>query len=276
MTSLLYTLLGGILFIIAIFLLLNRFTGWAAKVIAGLLALLVIGIYVPVAIVFWPGADVFAIHLALYLLTTYVMGIIASQRASHVASGSAKQWFHWGPAAITGFFLFIIVVDSILIVVAQKGLNMDVAVSFLPRPKSGGEVSSFFPGTVTHDFREKEDQFNEYVAMRKSQQQRNWQVKKGWKSTPFVNQPVVFMVGVEDKAKQPIRNAKVNGQFIRPANSKLDQDFTMQETSAGLYQVTLTLPEPGTWDLILLIEKDKAKHEVRARTVIKSAKGRNE
>lgn len=268
MTTLLYSLLGGIFFIIAIFVLLNKFTGWGAKVIAGLLALLVIGIYVPVAIVFWPGADVFAIQLALYLLSTYVMGIIGAQRASHVAAGSTKQWFHWGPAAITGFFLFIIVVDSILIVVAQKGLHMDVALQFLPKPKSGGEVSSFFPGTVTHDFREKEDQFNEYTQMRKAQQQRNWQVKKGWQTKPYANQAVVFMISVQDKLGQAIHNAEVKGEFIRPANSKLDQTFTMQETKAGFYQVTLNLPEPGTWDLILLIKQGEAKHEVRARTEI--------
>lgn len=268
MTSLLYTLLGGIVVIIALFLLLYKLTGWAAKVIAGLLALLVIGIYVPIAILFWPGADVFAIHFALYLLTPYILGIIGSQRDSHAASGTNKQWFHWGPAAITGFFFFIIAVDSILIMVATKGLDMDIAVQFLPKPKSGGEVSSFFPGTVTHDFREKEDQFNEYVAMRKEQKQRNWQVRKGWQATPYVNKPVVFMIGVSDSNGKPLDKAKVSGQFIRPANSKLDQNFAMQETKPGLYQVTLTLSEPGKWDLILLIEKGQDKHEVRAITQV--------
>jgi len=271
-TTLLYSLLGGILFIVAVFLLIHKVTAWGAKVVAGLLALLVIGIYVPVAIVFWPGADVFAIHLALYLLTPYIMGIIAAQRAGHLQANTGRQWFHWGPAAITGFFLFIIAVDSILIMVAQKGLDMDIAVHFLPKPRSGGEVSSFFPGTVTHDFREKEDQFNEYVAMREAQQQRNWQVRKGWQTMPHAGQPVTFMVGVADQAKQPVSQASVTGQFVRPADKRLDQNFTMQEEKPGLYKVTLALPEPGAWDLILLIDKNGAKHEVRARTQVEKSK----
>ena len=272
MSTILTTLPGGILFIAVVFFLLSKLTRWDAKVIAGLLALLVIGVYVPVAIVFWPGADVFAIHLALYLVTIYVLGIIGMQRASHLQAATGKQWFHWGPAAITGFFLFIVAVDSILIVVASKGLNMEVALQFLPEPKSGGKVSSFFPGTVTHDFREKEDQFNDYVEMRELQQQRNWQVKKGWQTTPTVNKPVVFLVGLKDQRGKLIRHAEVKGKFIRPANSKLDQSFSMQEAEAGLYAVTLTLPEPGKWQLNLLITRGKEQHEIRAITEVQAVK----
>ena len=272
MSAILTTLPGGILFIAIVFLILNKLTHWDAKVIAGLMALLVIGVYVPVAIVFWPGADVFAIHLALYLVTIYVLGIIGMQRASHLQSESSRPWFHWGPAAITGFFLFIVAVDSILIVVAKKGINMDVAGHFLPEPKSGGKVSSFFPGTVNRDYRQKEDQFNDYVAMRDQQQQRNWQVRTGWQSTPYVGKPVEFLIQIQDKDGKPVTGAKASGKFIRPANSDLDLAFSMHEDEAGLYRTRITLSEPGQWQLSLQIKRGEEQHEVRATTEVQLLK----
>lgn len=42
----------------------------------------------------------------------------------------------------------------------------------------------------------------------------------------------------------------------------------MQEVEPGIYQQSITLTEPGNWDLILKINKDKDEHEVRAKTVI--------
>lgn len=188
MTSLVYTLLGGVLVIILLFMLALKILRVDPKALAGLMALLVLGIFVPVSIIFWPGADVFAVHLAVYMVTVYALGIIFSQRAINQQAGG--HWFHWGPAAIIGFFMFIVAVDAILIVVAQKGLHMDVALKFLPQPRSGSKVSSFFPGTVSHDFREKEELFNRYIEQRKQQQERDWQVRlAGMKNPVSVKRP---------------------------------------------------------------------------------------
>lgn len=266
MTSLVYTLLGGALVIVVLYLLALKLLRVEAKALAGLMALLVLGIFVPVSIIFWPGADVFAVHLAIYMITVYALGIIFSQRAANKQAGG--HWFHWGPAAIIGFFLFIVAVDAILIVVAQKGLNMGVALHFLPQPRSGGTVSSFFPGTVSHDFREKEELFNRYLEQRRAQQERNWQVRLGWSVDPRAGQQAVFQIHVADKHGRPIKRAEVRGQFMRPADSKLDQSFTMQESKPGYYQVALTLPVPGQWELLLNIKQDEALHEIRARTEI--------
>ena len=266
MTSLLSTLLGGIVIIVVLFALLLRILRIEVKALAALLAILVLGIYVPLAIVFWPGADVFAIHLALYLVTVYVLGIIFAQRAKHIAA--EKGWFHWGPASIVGFFLLIVAVDAILIMVAQKGLESGTALHFLPEPRSGGKVSSFFPGTVSHDFREKEEMFNRYIEERTVQQLRNWQIRKGWLETPRVGQTAVFQIGVSDQQGRAVTGASIEGIFMRPSDSRLDQTFHMQETEAGLYRVELTLPEPGHWGLVLNIVKGEATHEIRAQTEV--------
>lgn len=267
MTVLVYTLLGGALAIFIIFLLAFKLLRVEPKALAGLMALLVLGVYVPVSIIFWPGADVFAMHLAVYLITVYAMGIIFSQRAIHEQRGDG-HWFHWAPAAIIGFFLFIIAVDSILLVVAQKGLSRSVAHHFLPKPDRGGEVSSFFPGTVTHDFREKEEMFNRYLEQRREQKQRDWHVRLGWHEDPRAGRPALFQVMVTDKAGKAVAGADVKGRFIRPADSKQDQAFTMPQSKPGFYQVAINLPEPGQWELLLYITRGDAQHEIRAKTEI--------
>lgn len=266
MTSLIYTLLGGVLVITALFVLALKILRVEPKALAGLMALLVLAVVVPVSIVFWPGADVFAVHLAIYMVTVYALGIIFTQRASSLQTGG--QWFHWGPAAIIGFFMFIIAVDSILIVLATKGLHMEVALKFLPAPRSGGKVSSFFPGTVSHDFREKEDLFNRYIEQREGQRQRDWQVRLGWYEDPRAGHPSVFQIHVADKNAKAIVNANVSGEFIRPADGRLDQAFIMQQGKPGFYQVELTLPVQGKWELLLNIKQGDALHEVRATTEI--------
>ncbi len=267
MTSLVYTLLGGVFLIVALFLLALKILRVDPKALAGLFALLVLGIFVPISIIFWPGADVFAIHLAIYMITVYALGIIFSQRASHLLSGTG-HWFHWGPAAIIGFFLLIVAVDSILLVVATKGLGKEVALHFLPAPRSGGRVSSFFPGTVSHDFREKEELFNRYIEQRQAQQDRDWHVRLGWSTDPHAGKASVFQIHVADKHGQAIAGAKVTGRFMRPADSKQDQSFTMQQGKPGYYHAQLTLTAPGKWELWLTIQQGAALHEIRAGTGI--------
>jgi len=266
MTSLVYTLLGGAFIIVVLFVLALKILRVEPKALAGLMALLVLGVFVPVSIIFWPGADVFAVHLAIYMITVYALGIIFSQRAINLQAGG--HWFHWGPAAIIGFFMFIVAVDAILIVLAQKGLHMEVALKFLPEPRSGGKVSSFFPGTVSHDFREKEDLFNRYIEQRQRQQERDWQVRLGWYEAPRAGQKAIFQIHVTDKSGKAITEANVTGNFMRPADSKLDQAFTMQQGKPGFYQVELNLPVPGQWELVLNIKQGDALHEIRARTKI--------
>ena len=88
MSNILVTLPGGVLAIAAIFILMYRVTTMSGKMVAVVMAFAVVATYVPISIFVWPGADVFAIHIALYLVSVYILGIITSQRdARQVAEG---------------------------------------------------------------------------------------------------------------------------------------------------------------------------------------------
>jgi len=272
MTDLLVSLLGGVAAIGIVFILLYRFTRLGGKGVAFVMALLVIGIYFPIVILNWPGADVVAIHIAIYLVSVYVLGIIASQRDAKRLSGETHGWFHWGPAVLVVFFALVIGVDSILVFLAQKGVDSNIASWLLPAPRAGGQISSHFPGVVARDFGKNHDEFNRYQERMDAQRERHWLVQKGWIGVAHSGEPAQFKLRVTDKTGTPITHARVEGVFMRPGNSKLDQPFHMQEQvdEAGSYMATLVLPEPGKWHLLLMFHSGDILHEIKSTTNIEA------
>ncbi len=269
MTDLLVSLLGGVILISIVFLLLHRLSRLNGKSTAMVMALIVTGLYVPYSILFWPGGDVFAIHIAIYLVSVYVLGIIVSAREASKHEGG--KHFHWGPALIIMFFMVVIGVDSVFIMVAQQGVNSDVFRWLFPEPRSGAKVSSHFSGTVTHDYRQREEEFNRYQERLAEQEKRNWTINKGWLNPPVVNESAIFKIALFDENSQPIDQAEVYGKFLRPGNVKLDQEYQMQEVAPGEYQVAVTLPVPGRWMMQVTIHKDDIFHEMMAWTEVETS-----
>ncbi len=229
-------------------------------------------IYLPAATIFWPGADVLAMHIAMYIMSAFVCGIIFHHRQKAIAEGRSTQ-LHREPAIILGFFAVLVVVNAIFVTVAQGGLS---AVGWvLPEGRMArGDISHRFPGTVSHDFHKKESLYNEYLQQVIAQRERGWQIRRGFLSDAIANQPIVFRVEARDRDDALIADATVNAQFLRSANAEDDQEFALSQVSPGVYEVTLTLPYPGRWDLVLTVEKEKesevARHEVRGHTIVAS------
>lgn len=271
MTDLLGSLLGGIALISASFWLLRRFTRLTGKSVALLLALLVTAIYVPLSILRWPGADVFAIHIAIYLVTVYALGIISAQRDAAITDGRSS--FHWGPALIIAFFVVVIGVDSVFIMLAQRGVDSHVSDWLFPQPRGGGKVSSHFPGTVSRDFREKEADFNAHLERQAEQEARQWQVRKGWVGPALIGQPARFRIEVRDRHGRPVVADRVTGKFMRPGDIRQDIEFEMRPLGAGRFEAQLVMPQAGRWNLFLQIRKGDIRHEISAHTFVEAARG---
>ena len=267
MDSLLVSLSVGVGLAFLAFVLLYKFTRLSGKQVALIVALAVLAIYLPLAIIAWPGADVLAIHLALYLITPYGLGIIT---AHWEAMGREREgrFFHWAPATIVVFFMLIAVVDAIIISLASNGMPTHWAERLLPEPKGGGKVSSFFPGTVYHDFQEKEELYNEYLEQLQRQHERGWQVHRGWTETPVAGQSIPFQVEVFDKGGAPVAGASVNIEFLRPSDRRADQSVTLVEEEPGRYGSRVALPLPGVWDVLIHIRRGEDLHEVRGMTTV--------
>ena len=266
MTDLLVSLRGGVALIAIVFLLVHRLSALNGKSTAIVMALLVSGIYVPLAILQWPGGDVFAIHIAIYLVTVYVLGIISSQREVQRAKGG--KTFHWGPAAIVVFFLLVMSIDAVFIMLAQSGVDSKLARWLFPKPETGGQVSSYFPGTVSRDFKERHEEYNAYLERMAVQEERGWQINKGWETPAIAGKSAVFKLKLRDKKGLPIQGARVEGTFMRPGNVHMDTPAVLTENEAGIYRASITLPEPGRWKLFLLIHKGEILHELSAYTTV--------
>ena len=134
-----------------------------------------------------------------------------------------------------------------LVVISSQGLPAPVADFLLPDSAARQQTRSVFPGTVANDFQKKERLYNEYLEQAKRQQQRGWQVNKGWLGKPVTGRPATFQVQVSEADGTPLQFAQVSGIFQRPSDSRPDYSFTMQEIEPGLYRVILALPEPGIY-----------------------------
>ena len=242
------------------FVVLNRVFRLAGGSAAAIVAMLVLLVYVPWGILHWPGADVFAILLAVFLTLAYVLAVVGWR--------GGRRW-HWGPALLVTFFITVVASNLVFLGVAERGIS-GIFEAILPAPSQGGEVAaSRFPGTVARDFQEKEAQYNAYLARLQAQQDRGWQVRQGWREVPDAGAPASFLLAVDDAQGSPVSGATVAGRFLRPSDSREDVSFAMQEIDPGLYEAQLALPLPGNWRLVAEIVRGDDHHEIRAMTSVR-------
>jgi len=271
MNNLFLTLALGVLIILVIHSGFRFFTKVSSSKTAIILLVLLVMLYSPLLIIDWPGVDVFAIQIAIYGITIYLLTILHNQAIAHkqkvLAGIESKKPLHWAPLVIVGFFVIVVSVDSIFITIAQQGSDSLLKGLFIPEPKKGGEVSSYFPGIIEHNYHEKEDQYNQYQQRLDKQRQRGWQLKYGWQGEPIANKASVFILSLKDKNGKDITGAEVAGTFQRGNTSNQDQAVSLIEQD-GLYKANVMLKYPGRWELILKINSPQGDYDLKATTVI--------
>jgi len=275
--GLLWSLGGGVGASLLLFFVLYRVLRLGSRLAALLTALVALGVYIPLALLYWPGIDVFAIHFAFLAMTAYGLGIITSRQQGPQPSGVAgagtpasgrRHGLHWAPATIVGFFLVLAVVDSIIITLASQGASSDFMARFLPEPRSGRVPSSAFPGAVPHDFHEKYAQFNQHLLQLEAQRERGWQVKGSWEREPMAGQEAVLQLQVADAEGRMVHDAEVQARFLRPSDQRQDQAMALAEQQPGLYQGRVTLNAPGNWTVVITVMRGQETHEIKAGTRI--------
>lgn len=136
------SLFGGLLVVVAVFMIgrsLFKLPESLAALIAALLPLL--GYVLSVVGGVWPGLDVLAIHIAVYLMTAFVLIVLARYRAAQ------NVRMHWAPKLLIGFFLLLILMNAGFLYVANHGLPPEIAARWLPE---GERAHTGFSGVTRH------------------------------------------------------------------------------------------------------------------------------
>lgn len=232
---------------------------------AALVALLLtLAIFLPYSLLHWSSVDVFVLHVAIFIVAAYLAGVLTR------GGPSVRRRFHWAPALIVLFFVVIIVVDSVFVTMSMRGLPHGMQEALLPVPRGEHRISTIFPGVVPDNNYQKESRFNAYISQREDQKARGWKIRKGWlQGIPTTGQEAVFQVQLQDKQDRPLTGLTLKGRFLRPADSRLDRDFSMNEISPGIYRVAIALPVAGVWNLQLdALDGQTQVYEIKASTTV--------
>jgi nitrogen fixation protein FixH len=261
MSGLLLSLAVGCGLVALTNLLLGRWLGRQRAAVAT--ALLTLLVYLPTAVVAWPGADVFTIRLAMFLLVSLSFGLTAAE--------GGRRRLHWVPLAFILFFAVVAAVNAVLVTVAERGLPGPLAALLLPESGAGGAMKSTFPGTVVPGMGRREQFHDRYLERLDAQRELGWQIRHGWQRTPRAGETAVFIVELTDRQGVPLEGAELRGYFLRPSGQERDQPFSMRAAGPGRYQADLVLPDPGLWQLLLTIRKGSHLHEMRGTTSVAAA-----
>lgn len=237
------TLFGGLILAAGFFFAARRvgISNFWSAVLSGLLPFL---LYIAYASQHWSGGDVLAIHFAVYLANAGVLGVFGSLQQK-------KQSMHWAPRLIIGFFIFLVILNAVLLSVASRGLPDNITSFFLPNPDQQ-KVHTAFPGTVPHD---KNKSYQGHLERIEQQRELGWQVTlQGIESLQSKKASVVTLL-LLDKQGEPVRAADVKLGLWRVANSRDDQSLQLVETEPGLYKGELMLPDAGRWLTEIIIQK---------------------
>lgn len=140
--SMLTTLFGGALLIVVLYFVLGalRLPNYWRAVMSGGAVLLT---YFVLAARNWPGLDVVAMHIAVFIATAVILSLLNACRAE------PSKKLHWAPKVIIGFFLLLFVIDGAFIYIASHGLPEPIAKRFMPGADKGGAHNAF-PGVMPH------------------------------------------------------------------------------------------------------------------------------
>lgn len=243
------TLFGGLAVVLVLFgvLRLLRVPAVLAGLIAAALPLLA---YIVTLFGNWPGLDVVAIHIAVYISAAFVLVVFSRSRAKQAR-------MHWAPKALIGFFLALIVMNAGFLYVSTQGLPPKLASLVLP---GDGKETMYtgFSGVTRHG-----EEAAKSVGADLSRQYRNeqlgWNVRVEGLHTPSVGHHNVIVFAEDDEGK-PLADLAGSLILARPGDSG---KTVALKAAPGQYEASLDFPASGLWLLRLELGKYQQSWEIQ-------------
>ncbi len=257
------TLFGGIVLIIALYYILRLLgvTNYWRGVVSSALPMLAYVIY---AMSDWPGGEVLAMHVAVYVATGTVLAMLGSSKRT------GSEPLHWVPKVIIGFFAGLFVIEAVLMSISTSGIPPAVARWVLPRAGQGG-VHTAFPGVVPHH-EDAAAAVSEHLKEVHRQRELGWHIVLAGLGQLRQGRASDLTVSVTDKAQKPLDGARVDLSLLRPAMAADDHSaIPMMPAAPGTYRARVKLPDPGRWVAVVSVQYGGDRYEIDRNIVVPGA-----
>lgn len=254
----LITLLSGLL----LMLVLHSVLGWVPRlppvlraVTASSLSLLA---YFGLIVGRWPGLDVVAMHISVFLVAGLLLYMFSQYRSRRVGR------LHWAPKLLIGFFVLLAVINTFLLYIATRGLPPTLARLWLP---GGTTVNTGFSGVVEHG-QEAAKAVSSELNRSYSAAQLGWRVSIDGLPESVQAHPLIS-VKVLDRSGSPVTGLQAEMQLSRPGSAQVGSKIQLPAKGPGEYGNVLVFPGSGRWlvDLQLSQHGQVAYRESREVTV---------
>lgn len=255
--STLITLLGGLAAVLVLYVLggaLRSLPPILRALLAGLIPLLG---YFALIVGRWPGLDVVAMHISVFLAAGLVLHAVTQLRRR-----SAGR-MHWAPKLLTAFFVGLVVVNGSLLYIATKGLPEPLARWWLG--SEGGAVRSGFSGVVEHGQGAAKAVSSE-LSQAHRESELGWQVELSGLGGDEAARAV--RVRVQDRTGLPVDRIDAELRLLRPGAAEPALTLPLGALDPGTYGGVLRLPAGGRWLVELRLLRDDKLHYRRTEELV--------
>lgn len=245
--STLSTLFGGLAAVFVLFALGGLVRGLPLVLRAALAGLIPLIGYFALTVGHWPGLDVVAIHISVFLAAALVLFALTQFRRR----GAGRM--HWAPKLLTGFFIGLVVINASLLYIATKGLPEPVARWWLGGKGDGKAVYSGFSGVVPHDQGAAKGVSSELSELHR-ESQLGWTVAVSGLDGSGRTRPVE--VRVKDRTGLAVGRLAAELRLLRPGATAPAASLPLASAEPGVYIGALVLPAGGRWLVEVRLTQD--------------------
>jgi nitrogen fixation protein FixH len=252
------TLFGGLGAVLLLYAAGGLWRGLSPMLRAALAGAIPLAVYFILIVGRWPGLDVVAMHISVFLAAALVLFAFTQFRRR--SSGR----MHWAPKLLTAFFIGLVFLNAALLYIASNGLPDPIARWWLG--SAGGVVHSGFSGVVPHG-----ESAAKSVASELSETYREstlgWQVAVSGLDAMGKQRPL--HIRVADRNNVPVERVNAEVRLLRPGETVPVLTLPLGEAAPGDYLGLLTLPAGGHWLLELRLKQGdtlryRSMHELAA------------
>lgn len=238
------SLFGGLAAVLVLYVIGGRIRRLAPMLRALLAGIIPLVTYFALILDRWPGLDVVAIHISVFLAAALVLFALTQFRQR------GGERLHWAPRLLIGFFVGLVCLNAALLYISTQGLPEPIARWWLG--SRGGAVYSGFSGVVPHG-----ENAAKAVSSQLSEAHREsllgWQVEVS--GLDGAGNTRSIQVRVRDRTGLPVDRAQAELRLQRPGAAP-GQVQSLKAAEAGVYIGSLVLPAPGLWLADVQLKQD--------------------